>query len=122
MRIRRPHHSPLWLVLFTVAIGCAYYNGLYNANRLADEARKAEREGRRSEAQSLWAQVAVKAESVATRYPDSRYRDDALLMQGHALKEIGECLDAPFKLTLPARTDLISDPVRTNPASQVSMI
>ncbi len=54
-----------------LGIGCVYYNGLYNANQLAGEARKAEREGRRGEAQSLWAQAAVKAESVATRYPDS---------------------------------------------------
>ena len=37
MRIRRPHHLPFLLVLFTVAVSCAYYNGLYNANRLADE-------------------------------------------------------------------------------------
>ena len=108
MRIRRSDHLPFWLVLLTVAIGCAYYNGLYNANRLADEARKAEREGRRSEARSLWAQVAVKAESVATRYPDSRYRDDALLMQGHALKEIGECPDAiaPLHEAVAVSTDL----------------
>ena len=53
---------------------CAYYNGLYNANRLASDARRAEREGRAGEARSLWAQAAVKAESVATRYPDSKYR------------------------------------------------
>ena len=79
------------LALIAIAAGCAYYNGLYNANRLASEARKAEREGRRGEARSLWAQAAVKAESVATRYPESRYRDDALLMQGRAMREIGEC-------------------------------
>ena len=91
MRVRR---APSFLILATIGIGCAYYNGLYNANQLASEARKAEREGRRSEAQSLWAQAAVKAESVATRYPDSKYLDDALLMQGRALSEIGECRDA----------------------------
>jgi len=91
MRLRR---TPFLLAFLSIALGCAYYNGLYNANRLADEARKAEREGRRSEAQSLWAQAAVKAESVATRYPDSKYRDDALLMQGRALRAIGECRDA----------------------------
>ena len=73
------------------SVGCAYYNGLYNANRLADEARRAEREGRRGEAFSLWARAAVKAESVATRYPDSKHRDDALLLQGRALSRIGEC-------------------------------
>ncbi|MCH7715260.1 MAG: tetratricopeptide repeat protein, partial [Gemmatimonadetes bacterium] len=81
-------------VLACVSLGCAYYNGLYNANRLANEAGKAEREGRRGEAQSLWTRAAVKAESVATRYPDSKYYDDALLLQGRALSRIGECRDA----------------------------
>ncbi len=81
-------------VLACVSLGCAYYNGLYNANRLANEAGKAEREGRRGEAQSLWTRAAVKAESVTTRYPDSKYYDDALLLQGRALSRIGECRDA----------------------------
>ena len=42
MRVRR---APFLLILATIGIGCAYYNGLYNANQLASEARKAEREG-----------------------------------------------------------------------------
>ena len=54
----------------------------------------AEGEGRGSEGESLWGQAAVKAEAVATRYSDSKYLDDALLMQGRALSEIGECRDA----------------------------
>ncbi|MCZ6917636.1 MAG: tetratricopeptide repeat protein [Gemmatimonadetes bacterium] len=85
-------------ILATLSIGCAYYNGLYNANRLAKEARRAERQGRRSEAQSLWAQAAVKAESVATRYPGSQYRDDAWLLQGRALSRIGDCRSAVVPL------------------------
>jgi tetratricopeptide (TPR) repeat protein len=75
-------------------VGCAYYNGLYNANQLAKEARRAEELGRRGEARSLWLQAAVKAESVVVRYPDSKYRDDALLMQGLALSRTGSCADA----------------------------
>ena len=74
----------------TVA-GCAYYNGLYNANRLAKDANKAAREGRSGEARSLWSQAAVKAESVAVRYPESKYRDDAMLLQGRALSASGQC-------------------------------
>ncbi|UCG84977.1 MAG: tetratricopeptide repeat protein [Gemmatimonadota bacterium] len=70
---------------------CAYYNGLYNANRLVKEAERAEREGLESEARSLWSQAAVKAESVAARYPESKYRDDALLVWGRSLQSIGEC-------------------------------
>jgi hypothetical protein len=88
MRIRL---RSLSLTLMGLLIGCAYYNGLYNANRLAGEADRAEREGRVGEARSLWAQAAVKAESVATRYPDSRHRDDALLLWGRGLAHAGDC-------------------------------
>jgi len=87
--------------------GCAYFNGLYNANRLAGEARKAEREGRAAEARSLWAGAAVKAESVAVRYPDSRYRDDALLLWGDALRQSGTCREAlhPYAVATDSSTD-----------------
>jgi predicted negative regulator of RcsB-dependent stress response len=88
------------LVLATATASCAYYNGLFNANRLAADAKQAEREGRSGEARSLWAQAAVKAESVATRYPGSRYRDDALLLWGRALYEREECRDAVDPLAL----------------------
>ena len=81
---------------------CAYYNGLYNANRLASDARRAEREGRPGEARSLWAQAAVKAESVATRYPDSKYRDDALLLWGQGLARTDACSRAVGPLGLAA--------------------
>ncbi len=84
--------SPLLLIL--AGLSCAYYNGLYNANQLAQEARKAEREGRRGEARSLWAQASVKAESVTVRYRESKHRDDALLLQGLALSRMGSCRDA----------------------------
>ena len=77
--------------LLLAAAGCAYYNGLYNAKRLADDARRAAREGRPAEARALWAEAAVKAESVAIRYRRSGYRDDALLLQGLALRESGSC-------------------------------
>jgi predicted negative regulator of RcsB-dependent stress response len=82
------------LLAASTAAGCAYYNGLFNANRLAGEARKAEREGRTAEARSLWSRAAVKAESVATRFKKSRYRDDALILQGLALARLGSCTAA----------------------------
>ena len=95
-------------ILTAISIGCAYYNGLYNANQLAKDARQAEREGRRGEAQSLWSRAAVKAESVSTRYPDSKYRDDALLLQGRSLSRIGRCQDA----VSPLRNAVTSTPDR----------
>jgi GGDEF domain-containing protein len=82
--------------------GCAYYNGLYNANRLAREAERAERDGRTGEARSLWSQAAVKAESVVSRHPKSRYRDDALYLQGRAFERVGSCSQALHPLSLAA--------------------
>ncbi len=90
------------VLLGAAGIGCAYFNGLYNANQLAGDATRAQREGRPGEARSLWAQAAVKAESVATRYPKSKYRDDALLLWGKGLSEIGDCSRAVRPLSLAA--------------------
>ena len=88
-------------------VGCAYYNGLYNANRLVKEAEKAEREGRVSEARSYWSQAAVKAESVVARYPNSKYRDDAQLLRGRALRAAGDCSRAiePLEAALTTSPD-----------------
>ena len=55
---------------------------MYNANRLANSARKAEREGRTFEANSLWGQVATKAESVVVRHPKSKYAEEATILRG----------------------------------------
>jgi tetratricopeptide (TPR) repeat protein len=74
--------------------GCVYYNGMYNANRLAKSARKAEREGRTFDANNLWGQVATKAESVVVRHPTSKYADEAAVLRGLALARLGQCEQA----------------------------
>src|SRR5215210_2671741 len=71
--------------------GCVYYNGMYNANRLAGSARKAERDGRTFEANNLWGQVATKAESVVVRHPRSKYAAEARVLRGLALARLGQC-------------------------------
>lgn len=81
----------LWLSILVLAGGCAYYNGMYNARRLAGSAEKAEREGRTLDASSYWGQVAVKAESVIVKHPDSKWVDLALLLRGRALARMGQC-------------------------------
>lgn len=96
------------VLLGAAVLGCAYYNGLYNANRLAGDAKRAEREGRAAEARSLWAQAAVKAESVATRYPSSRHWDDALLLWGEGLTRAGNCRQAEPPLAV--ASDSAQDP------------
>jgi tetratricopeptide (TPR) repeat protein len=80
------------LTLMTALLGgCVYYNGMYNANRLAHSARKAEREGRTFEANNLWGQVATKAESVVVRHPRSKYAEEAAVLRGVALARLGQC-------------------------------
>jgi hypothetical protein len=84
-----------WRVLAGLTLlllsGCVYYNGMYNANRLARSARKAEREGRTFEASNLWGQVVTRAESVSVRHPDSKYADQAAVLRGVALTRLGQC-------------------------------
>lgn len=74
--------------------GCAYYNGMYNANQLAGRAEKAEREGRTLDAGNYWGQVVVKTDSVLRRHPDSKWADDARLLRGRALARLGDCATA----------------------------
>ena len=86
---------PVRIIRFTLMTallgGCVYYNGMYNANRLAHSARKAEREGRTFEANNLWGQVATKAESVVVRHPRSKYAEEASVLRGVALARLGQC-------------------------------
>ncbi|MDF3053974.1 MAG: hypothetical protein K0S19_2079 [Geminicoccaceae bacterium] len=105
--------------------GCVYYNGMYNANRLANSARKAEREGRTFEATSLWGQVATKAESVVVRHPRSKYAEEAAILRGVALARMGQCEQALPALSrigvAGVRSDLRSPaggtlPARAHPA------
>jgi tetratricopeptide (TPR) repeat protein len=90
-----------------------YYNGMYNANRLANSARKAEREGRTFEANNLWGQVATKAESVVVRHPRSKYAEEAAILRGLALARMGQCEQALAPLgrvdVARVRTDLRED-------------
>jgi hypothetical protein len=79
------------VVLLLLAGGCGYYNGMYNAKRIAGQARKAEREGRTMAASSLWGQLAVKAESVAVQHPRKSWSAEARLLQGMALVKLGSC-------------------------------
>jgi hypothetical protein len=82
--------SALGLVL----AGCAYYNGLWSAERLARDARRQEARGMTAEARLNWGRAALKAESVLVHHPSSRWADDALVLQGEALARSGSCTAA----------------------------
>lgn len=83
-----------WLLLALPLAGCAYYNGMYNANRFAHRAQKAQAEGRTFEAQGYWAQAELRADTVIARHPESRYVDDAQLIRGEAMVVRGDCTGA----------------------------
>lgn len=88
---------PLVALAALALAGCAYYrgyNGIYAADRMADEARKATAEGRPGEATNLWSRAAVKAESLLVRQPGGKWSLDALAIRGEALAALGQCVDA----------------------------
>jgi len=76
-------------LLASVAAGCAYFNGMYNANRFARQAAQSERAGRTDEARDRWRSAAAHAESVTAHYPRSRWVGDALLVEGRAFVHLG---------------------------------
>jgi tetratricopeptide (TPR) repeat protein len=113
------------LVLVSVLSGaCVYYNGMYNANRLAGSARKAEREGRTFDANNLWGQVATKAESVVARHPTSKYAEPANVLRGIALARLGQCEPALAPLSraslMPA-SDLTEDALLATGQCQLAL-
>ncbi|HRZ10808.1 MAG TPA: tetratricopeptide repeat protein, partial [Gemmatimonadales bacterium] len=81
------------LLLLPLA-GCVYYNGMYNANRFAERARKAEAQGRTFEAQGYWAQAEVRADTVVARHPNSTWADNAQLIRGEAMVHRNDCAGA----------------------------
>jgi len=99
------------LVLLASALlgGCVYYNGMYNTNRLAKAARKAERDGRVFEATNLWGQVITRAESLVVRHPRSKYADRADVLRGLALARLDQCAAAVGPLDRLSLIDLTGD-------------
>jgi hypothetical protein len=81
----------LALTLAVSGNGCAYYNAMWSAEKFAKEARRLEERGREPEARAQWALAAMKAESVMTRHPRSRWADDALVLRGEGLARAGTC-------------------------------
>jgi hypothetical protein len=97
------------LLAATLLGGCVYYNGMYNTKRLAGDARRAEREGRPFEANTLWGQVVTRAESLTVRHPDSKYAEEARVYQGIALSRLGQCPQAMAPLGLAGTLELDDD-------------
>ena len=74
--------------------GCAWSNSLYQARLLARSAAQAEHEQRPGEAQQLWGQVVVKADSAYAREPLGSRGAEALWLSGHAAARTNDCARA----------------------------
>jgi tetratricopeptide (TPR) repeat protein len=85
------------------ATGCAYFNGMYYANRYASQAEASERAGRIGEARDRWQQAQMHAESLLARHPESRWTGDAQLVRGRALVHLEAWSDAVIALAEAAR-------------------
>lgn len=80
---------PLLLAFGVLFLSCAYFNTFYNAQRYFEEATKEIRESEKASSISKKTEDALdrtieKTTAVLAKYPDSRYRDDALMLQGKA--------------------------------------
>jgi tetratricopeptide (TPR) repeat protein len=98
--------GPLGLVVLLG--GCAYYNAMYNANRLAGQAEESQRAGRTAEARERWRQASVHAESLLSRHPRSRWADDARALRGRALVQLelyGDAVDVLQQVVAEAPDD-----------------
>jgi len=74
-----------------IVAGCTWSNSLYQARSLSGEAARAARGGRPSEAEGLWNQAAVKAESALARTPRGKRGAEARWLLGRALGRVHNC-------------------------------
>lgn len=74
--------------------GCTYFNGMYNARRLAGDATKADAKGRTFEANRLWGLAGIKAESVIVQHPKSKYMPEAMAIRATAFERANDCTSA----------------------------
>jgi tetratricopeptide (TPR) repeat protein len=86
-----------------LAGGCAYYNGMYNTDKVAGQAERAERQGRTLEANGLWGVVVARAESVLVDHPRAGFSDRARFLLGKGLVRLGDCNRAVSPLERAAR-------------------
>lgn len=79
------------LLVALLFVGCAYYNALYNARRLYDDARTAADRGEANAAANAHRESLEKAARSLSRDPDGRWADDALLLIGQNHLALGDC-------------------------------
>ncbi len=86
------------LVALALTSACAYYNTMYNANRLFAEAEKAAVRGDLTAARTAYQQSLEKAATSLARHPRSRWSDDAQLLMARVHLQLGDPVAAQFRL------------------------
>lgn len=79
------------LSALVIVAGCAYFNALYNARRLYDDAQAATDRGELTAAAAAHRESLEKAARSLERDPDGRWSDDALLLIGRNQFSLGDC-------------------------------
>jgi tetratricopeptide (TPR) repeat protein len=77
-----------------LSAGCAYFNALYNAQRLFEEAERLQRAGNHAEAGARYADVVEKARGSYQRDIRGEWADDALYLMGRADLRRGRLFEA----------------------------
>jgi hypothetical protein len=110
---------PLLLMLATPA--CAYFNSMYNANRLFADAEKARARGDAPAAETAYRGAIEKANRSLAKHPTSRWTDDAQLLIARAKLALGEYAGArqALETTLASAAD---EKVRSTADIQLGMI
>jgi tetratricopeptide (TPR) repeat protein len=105
----RPRHGAAAAALALGVAGCAYFNGMYNANRFTHQAQGDERAGRMADARASWQQAAEHAESLIVHHPKSGWAAKAFLVRGRALVHLGAYSDAEVALQQARRRRLSAE-------------
>jgi hypothetical protein len=92
--------SRRWWPLLLVAVGgCAYFNGVYNAERTGTRGERQWAAGEYATAVDSFRQSAAHAETVLVRFPKSRWRNEALFLSARGAAFAGDCASARPRLT-----------------------
>jgi hypothetical protein len=85
--------------LWSMATGCVYFNGVYNATDAAHAGDARLDRGNEADASSHFLLSAARAESVLVRHPKSKWRSRALYLAGRGAAYGNECAKAVPRLT-----------------------
>ena len=89
--VRRTVAAALAISFVCAVHSCAYFNTLYNARKIYNEAEDIrERGGSERELKDKYKEVVTKTANIIGEYPNSRWVDDSLFLMGQALVRQGE--------------------------------